>query len=214
MIRESATLKAVLAAFAVVLLIWSATAPANAAPTPAEAFVQELTDDGIQILQNKTLSVAQRRQKIIDLLNAVVDTNRIALFTLGQWRRTASKDDLDSFIAAFHEFTLASYGARLTGTGYSGESLKITGSVARADNDFIVSAKLIDPKDPSDNSSTADFRVMNAGGKFSVVDFSLLGIWFGVAQRDDFLSYLGKNNGNIAALTARLKQSTEKLRTQ
>ncbi len=96
---------------------------------------------------------------------------RIADFTLGQYRRTASPADLAAFEGAFQNYAIAVYQSYFT--KYAGQTLKVTGSQARTPDDFIVATQLIDPNDHSGQQPLeVDFRVRTDTGKPVVVDFS------------------------------------------
>ena len=130
---------------------------------------------------------------------------RIADFTLGQYRRSASPADLAAFDAAFQNYATAVYQSYFS--KYAGQTLKVTGSQARSADDFIVSTQLIDPNDRSGQQPLeVDFRVRTDTGKPVVVDFSVSGIWLALEERDQFTSFLGQNNGNINALIADLTE--------
>ena len=123
---------------------------------------------------------------------------RIADFTLGQYRRGASPADLAAFDAAFQNYAVAVYQSYFA--KYAGQTLKVTGSQARAPDDFIVATQLIDPNDHSGQQPLeVDFRVRTDTGKPVVVDFSVAGIWLALEERDQFTAFLGQNNGNIHA---------------
>ena len=180
------------------------------AATPVETFVQEGIDQGIAVLQNKTLSDAERRAQVRTLLFRLIDAKKIGLFALGPARNKAAQADLDAYIDAFKAFTIASYESRLT--GYDGQALKITASMERAPGDYVVTATLIDPTDPQDtNPMQVVFRVLDEGGKFALVDASIVGVWMGLAQRDDFGSFLAQHGGSVPALTAHLNEMTAQL---
>lgn len=182
-----------------------AVLPARAA-TPVEDFVQQNVDRGIAILKDKTLSDAERRQKVHDLLVTVIDTKKIGLFALGAARDKASQADLAAYSDAFNAFLVADYESQLD--DYDGQTLKVTGSVERAPGDEIVTSVLVDPTDPGDTSLQVVFRVLADNGKFAVVDASIAGVWLGLAQRADFEGFLGQHGGNVAELTAHLKEMT------
>jgi phospholipid transport system substrate-binding protein len=176
--------------------------PASAA-NPAESYVQDNVHKGIDILNNKAASVAQRRMQFETFLLGLTDMKRIADFTLGQYRRGASPADLAAFESAFQNYAVAvyqSYFAR-----YAGQTLKVTGSQARSNDDFIVATQLIDPSDRSGQPPLeVDFRVLTDTGKPVVIDFSVSGIWLAIEERDQFTSFLGQNGGNIALLNSHL----------
>src|SRR5215510_15136309 len=84
-------------------------APALAAANVAETFVDENIHKGLDILRDKRLSATQRRDQFQSLLLGLVDVRRIALFTLGQYRRTARPDDIEAFVNAFKNYAAAAY---------------------------------------------------------------------------------------------------------
>ncbi len=190
-----------------------ATAPfvtAAHAATPVETFVQQSINQGITILKNKALDDAQRRGQVRDLLLRLLDAKKVGLFALGPARDGASQADLDAYVDAFKDFTVASYESRLG--GYDGQALKITASVQRAPGDYLVTATLVDPADPKDtNPLQIVFRVLDEGGKFALVDASIAGVWMGLAQRDDFGGFLAQHGENVPALTVHLQEMTAQL---
>jgi len=82
---------------------------ALAVPNVAESFVDENIHKGLDILRDKRLSQVQRRDQFEGLLLSLVDVRRIALFTLGQYRRTTSPEDMEAFVAAFKNYATAEY---------------------------------------------------------------------------------------------------------
>jgi phospholipid transport system substrate-binding protein len=171
------------------------------AASAAEAFVGDNIHKGLEILNNKKLSTVQRRDQFETFLLALVDIRRIALYTLGQYRRTAAPDDIEAFVAAFKNYAVAVYQSYFS--KYSGQTLKVTGSVDRSPTDSIVSTQLMDPGS-SQPPLQVDFRVRTDTGKPALVDVSVSGIWVSLEERDQFVSFLGQNGGNIRTLIAHL----------
>ena len=198
-----------LAAVAVVSLLMFGSA-AHAA-TPAEQFVQQSADSAVAILKDKSLDAAAREAKLRDFLVALLDLHRMAIFALGPAASSASPDDLNAYLDAYTQFAIANYDSEFG--AYGGEAIQVTGSLPRSDSDFVVNASITDPAAPSDPPDTVSFRVLSANGKFSIVDASVQGVWFTIAQRDDFAGFLKQNDGSVAALTARLRDMAVKLRS-
>jgi ABC-type transporter MlaC component len=96
---------------------------------------------------------------------------------------------------------------------YGGQTLKVIGSVERAPGDIIVNAVVVESVAPSDpNPLPVSFRVAaEGGGKFAIVDASLMGIWLGLAQRAEFGAYLSQHGGDVSALSAHLQDMAAKL---
>src|ERR1700742_4716442 len=177
--------------------------PALAAPNPAEQFVEDNIHKGLELLNNKQLAADQRRAQFEGFLLGLTDMKRIADFTLGQYRRSASPADVAAFEVAFQNYAVAVYQSYFA--KYAGQSLKVTGSQARTPDDFIVATQLIDPNDNSGQQPLeVDFRVRTDSGKPVVVDFSVAGIWLALEERDQFTAFLGQNGGNIKSLNSHL----------
>src|ERR1700761_3081221 len=112
------------------------------AATPAEDFVQTNIQKGLHIL-NDGGSKEQKRAQFRTFLLQLTDLKRIADYTLGPVKNTASPADLAAFEDAFREYAFAVYESEFS--KYSGQTLKVTGSVERKPGDFLVTTQLIDP---------------------------------------------------------------------
>jgi phospholipid transport system substrate-binding protein len=170
--------------------------PAFAQTNAAEAFVSGTIRAGISILNDTSLDAPTRQARFEAFLLDNTDLNRIGIFTLGNAPATPAQRD--AFLVAFRNYALANYRAYFR--SYSGESLRVIGSRQNAPGDTIVRTLL------SDTSGSAilpvDFRVRTDGPKPVVIDVGIAGTWLAVTQRDDFAAFLGRNNGDIAGLTA------------
>ena len=191
--------RTLLAMFAAPLVL---AGPATAAaPNVAESFVDENIHKGLEILRDKRLSNVQRRDQFEGLLLTLVDVRRIALFTLGQYRRSAPPDDVEAFVAAFKNYATAEYQSYFS--KYTNQLLKVIGSTERTPTDFIVQTQLVDPAS-NQPPAEVDFRVRTDTGKPVLVDVAYQGIWLSLEQRDQFVAFLGQNNGNVRSLVAHL----------
>jgi phospholipid transport system substrate-binding protein len=174
------------------------TAPAWAAD-PAETFVATNIQQGFDILNDQSLSVAQRRERFAAFVIALTDVRRVAMFLLGRYASTATPADLEAYVAAYQDYILAVYQSYFS--QYAGQSLRVIESRERAANDYVVRTMI--------TGSNAvpmeiDFRVRTDGAKPVLVDMGLAGIWLALAQRDQFVAVLGQNKGDIKALIAHL----------
>jgi phospholipid transport system substrate-binding protein len=188
-----------------------ALSPVKAA-TPAEAFVSENIQKGLVILNNTSWSKEERRQQFQNFLLNMTDMKRISETALGAARRTAAPADLAAYNAAFKDYAIAVYHSYMA--CYAGQTLKVLGSTDRSANGrslWEVSTQLIYPGN-SKPPLQVQFRLVQDGGRFLVVDFSAEGVWVNILQRDQFKAFLDQNNGNLAALTSDLKTKTANLR--
>ena len=196
------TRRALLSATMFVLPLLAA-GPAAAATNPAESFVNDNIQKGLDILRDKKLNTVQRRDQFETLLLGLVDVRRIALFTLGQYRRSAPPEDIEAFVNAFKNYAAAAYQSYFS--KYTNQTLKVTGSTQRTPTDFIVQTLLVDPS-TSQPPAEVDFRVRTDTGKPVLVDVAYQGIWLSLEQRDQFVAFLGQNNGNVRTLIAHLSE--------
>jgi phospholipid transport system substrate-binding protein len=183
--------------------------PARAA-TPAESFVEENVQHGLAILNDKSLTADQTEQRFLTFLDSLTDVRRIALFTLGSAASAASPTDVDVFVGAFRDYADAVDQSQLA--EYSGETLKVTGSVERASGDFIVNTVIAEPSGRT-TGSEVDFRVSNTGSRMVVTDVSVRGVWLALQERDQFTGFLSQHNNDVKALADDLKRRAASIRT-
>jgi phospholipid transport system substrate-binding protein len=191
----------------------SVFAPAAEASTQGETYISANVQKGLSILNDRSLSEDQRRVQFSHFLLTLTDMKRIALYTLGQYRRGASQTQLDEFSSAFQDYAVAvyqSYFAR-----YSGQTLKVVGSApGSSSTNEIVRTVLIDPNERNGQPPPeVDFRVYYDRGPPIVLDFSYGGIWLAETERNDFSGFLGQNGGDIHALILHLGQLTKQFRS-
>lgn len=202
------------AALACAALAFSATlvvGPLQASPA-AENFVQTNVQHGLQILTNTSLGKQQRQEQFRAFLLGLTDLRRIALYTLGPVRRTASPAEQDAFVDAFRNYAFAVYETEFV--KYSGQTLRVTGSVPHGPGDELVRTVLVDPHArPGQDPIEVDFRVYSSGGHYSVVDIVVAGLDLAITEQDDFGAFLAQHNNDIRALTANLKQRAERVRS-
>lgn len=189
-------------------------APAEAAkpaqPDTAQAFVEQNIEKGYQILRDTKATKAQREATFHDFLLGLMDARRIGMFTLGQYANSASKADIEAFVAAFTDYTAAVYETRLN--KYKDQVLKVTGTQSRAADDVVVSCDVTDPKAPNDPPYKVSFRIRKgADGRFIVTDMNIEGIWQTLSQRADFTGFLQQHGGRLTDLTTDLKRQTTTL---
>lgn len=181
----------------------------SATSSEAEKFVQANIDKGFLILNNRELDAAERRKQFREFLFTLVDTKRIALFTLGQYARQATGDDLEMFLAAYDNFVAAMVQGYFD--WYKGEDLRVANSAARSADDTVVFADILGPN--GSRRFRAGFRVrLDSNGKNVVTDFQFEGVWFALNHRAEFTSYLQRHNGSFAGLTTELDKRTERFK--
>jgi phospholipid transport system substrate-binding protein len=196
------------------IMVFPAQSAFAQAGNPAEAFVQQNVDRGYQILNNSALSGAQRRDQFRDFLLKLTDLHRIGTFTLGQYANSASPADLQAFDKAFTDYAVAVYESRLG--KYSGQTLKVTGSVPRATDDVVVNAVVVNPKAASGQQPIrVAFRVRKTtDGRPIITDLEVEGIWLALSERSDFNGFLQQHGGSVSALADNLRAQADQVRAE
>ncbi len=197
---------------ALLALVLAAMAPMTAAhaASPPEDFIQTNVQHGLTIL-NDGGSKEDKRTQFRTFLLGLTDLKRIAVYTLGPAKNSTSPSDLATFEDAFREYAFAVYESEFT--QYSGQTLKVTGSVQRAPGDYLVTTVLIDPHAQSGQQPIqVDFRVFGQPGHFTVADITVVGLDLAITEQDDFQSFLAQHNNDVKALTENLKQRAANVR--
>ena len=198
---------AVLATF---VTLGFAASPAVAA-SPAEDYISSNVNHGLQILNNTGISKEQKLEQFRGFLLTLTDLKRIAVYTLGPVKNTASPADLAAFEDAFRDYAFAVYETEFA--DYSGQTLVVTGSVPHGTNDTLVMTKMVDPHaKPGDTPVTVGFRVFGTPGHFTVGDITVLGMDLAITEQDQFTSFLQEHNNDVKALTANLKERAANVR--
>lgn len=185
----------------------SAATPA-AADDGARAFTQTMIDNGFAILRDTRMDKAARVSRFNAYIVEHMDARKTALFTLGAYRRGASDSVVGPFVDAFTAYSTAIYGAHLV--DFAGASVRVTGELANKPGD--VTVMTVAEGGPLREPLRIAFRLAGGGGAYKIVDVQVAGIWLSVEQRDQFAAVLSQNRGDIASLTASLKDRTTRLR--
>lgn len=187
----------------------SLCATAALADEKAEKFISGVLDEANAAFEKTDRS--ERDAAIEALVDKYVDWNRVARFTLGQYARQASAEQIAEFKPLYHAYATSVYQGMLE--DYTGEKLKVTGSTDRSPRDIIVDSKVVGAK-PGDQYAdlVVHWRVYRTPeGEQTVIDAGAQGVWLAIEQQSQFKSIIANNGGGekgIDALIADLKTKT------
>jgi ABC-type transporter MlaC component len=178
-------------------------APQAMASPATEAFIQQNFDKGYEILNSTKLSEAQRRGQFRALLLNLVATRRFALFALGPYASGATPQQLDRFVEAFKNYGVSLYEKMLN--RYDGQSLHVTGSSDRTDDDSTVQADIINRDPVSARPISVAFRLRpNETGMWAVTDIVFEGVSVATLARVQLTAMLFQHNGDVSELSRAL----------
>jgi phospholipid transport system substrate-binding protein len=192
-------------------MFFTALGVPGAQATPAsEAFIQQNLDKANVILTTASLSDDERHEQLRALLLGLAASRRIALFTLGPYANGAAPRDVNAFVGAFTNYSMAVYENALD--RYKGQTLKVTGSSDRAADDSLVQTEFANPESTNAAPIRLAFRVRRTeNGAPTITDIQVEGVSFASAQRADFTAYLQQHNGSIPELSKNHNARSEKL---
>jgi phospholipid transport system substrate-binding protein len=169
----------------------------------ASAFVQQ-TGDRLVAVVNGNQSPTDKRRALTQIIEATVDVDGVARFCLGRFWRTASPDQQKRYMTAFHEVLVTNITAKLG--EYRGVKLAVQRG-RQQDADAIVTTIVDRPNNPP---TTVDWVIEQPAAAPKIIDVIAEGTSLRLTQRQDYGSYLTRNNNNIDALITAMQQQKAK----
>ena len=167
----------------------------------ATAFVKQTGDKLVGVV-NGGGDGAAKRAALTRILDVAVDVDGIARFCLGRFLRTASADQQVRYLAAFHEVLVTNIATKLG--EYQGVKLAVV-KARQQEDDAIVTTTVERPNNPPTN---VDWVIGQSAAAPRIVDVVAEGTSLRLTQRQDYAAYLQRNNNNIDALIAAMKQQS------
>ena len=170
-------------------------------------FVGELVNDVITKLSDKSVSSEEKAKFIEKLALEYVDISALGLYTLGEIRKSAEKNEIQRYQVSFEKYFLKSLTSRLN--DYSSSSFEVLGADQKSSNYTIVNSK-ITPKDGNPEIKI-DWRVYTKNPEKPLIrDLIVEGLSLARTQKEEFASILSSNNNNIKVLITKLDEFAKK----
>lgn len=186
-----------------------AAAPARAQQTDiarATAFIQATGQELVAAINATNAPVAQRRERVAQILRRAVDVDGVGRFILGRWWRTATAEQQQEYLQLFEQVLIRNLSARFG--EYQGVRFSLGRTQARTEEDALVSTIVERPGNPAFG---LDWRVAEVGGQPKVVDVIAEGTSLRLTTRSEYASVISRNGGNVAALLAAMRQQIQTL---
>ena len=165
-------------------------------------FVNELVNEAIIKLADKNLNNDEKANFVEQVAIENVDINALSLYTLGELRKSAEKNDIDNYKKSFEKYFLKSLTSRLT--EFSSSKFEVLGEDKKSSNYTIVNSKII----PSDGGAEIkiDWRIYTKNPEKPLIrDLIVEGLSLARTQKEEFSSILSSNNNDIKVLTKKLE---------
>lgn len=176
------------------LFLFSFQSFAQNTPAPKQTaeqagkFVEDIGNKIVSIAREKTTSENKKRDKIISVIDNVIDADWIARFVLGKNYKTADDKQRERFTKLYREYMINTYGPKFK--NYDGR--KFTVNEVKQQGGFYVAKAEFLPKD-SNVPISVDFRVKEKNGKLLILDFIAEGVSLIETQRSEFNSAISQN---------------------
>jgi len=166
-------------------------------------FVQELVQDALKILSDKSLSKEDKSLSIEKIALENVDIRAIGLYTLGETRKKVDKNTLERYQDLFEKYFLKSLISRLT--DYSSQKFEVIDSTLKSSNYTMVKSKILSGGKTPDIQ--IEWRIYTKDPTKPLIrDLVVEGLSLAKTQKEEFQSILISNDNNINALFIRLEE--------
>ena len=170
-------------------------------------FVQELVQDALKILSDKSLSKEDKSLSIEKIALENVDIRAIGLYTLGETRKKVDKNTLEKYQELFEKYFLKSLISRLS--DYSSQKFEVIDSTLKSSNYTMVKSKILSSGKTPDIQ--IDWRIYTKDpNKPLIRDLIVEGLSLAKTQKEEFQSILISNDNNINALFIKLEEFVSK----
>ena len=170
-------------------------------------FVAELVNDVITKLSDKSISTEEKAKFIEKTALEHVDITALGLYTLGEIRKSAEKNEIQRYQVSFEKYFLKSLTSRLS--DYSSSSFEVLGADQKSSNYTIVKSK-ITPKDGNPEIKI-DWRVYTKNPEKPLIrDLIVEGLSLARTQKEEFASILSSSNNDINYLINKLDEFVTK----
>ena len=170
-------------------------------------FIKELINDAITQLSDKNLSNDEKKKFIEKIALEHVDIKALGLYTLGELRKSAEKNNLNAYQISFEKYFLKSLTSRLT--DYSSSKFEIIEEDKKSNTYTIIKSKVT--PDDGGPEIKIDWRVYTKNpAKPLIRDLIVEGLSLARTQKEEFASILNSNNNEIKILISKLDEFVSK----
>ena len=166
-------------------------------------FIQELVDDAVKTLSDKSLTSKEKNSFIEKIAIENVDIEGLGLYTLGKIRKDLDENTISTYQKLFKKYFLKSLTSRLT--DYSSQKFEVLESEQKNANYTIVKSKIAESvKSPE---IKIDWRVYTKNPQKPLIrDLIVEGLSLARTQKEEFASILNSNNNDINFLISKLEE--------
>lgn len=143
---------------------------APAGETPVQV-VQQTADSVVAVLADKSLSSAEKRRKVEDIVYAHFDFETLSRLVLARNWKQMSAAEQAQFVDEFKKHLSITYGKNVE--TYNNERAVVTGERQETGADWTVKTKIVRP---NANDILVDYRLRKEDGTWRVIDVIIEGV--------------------------------------
>ena len=166
-------------------------------------FIQELVNDAIKTLSDKSLTFEEKNIFIEKIAIENVDIKGLGLYTLGQIRKDLDETTLNTYQNLFQNYFLKSLTSRLN--DYSSQKFEVLEAEQKNANYTIVRSTI--GEIVKSTEIKVDSRVYTKNPQKPLIrDLIVEGLSLARTQKEEFASILSSNNNDIKILIDKLEE--------
>ena len=192
--------------FIIIFFIFGLIQNSFAYSSDPKQFIQEVVDEVKKVLA-ETNSKEFKTKKLSEMALKTVDIKGVAYYSLGNYRKELSDEQLKEYLSLFEKYFLKSFTSRLT--DYSEPKIEVISTEVLNPKYTIVKSLLLGTdKKPAVN---IEWRVYTKNpDKPLIRDLIIEGLSLARTQKEEFSSIIETNNGDITKLFITLKEFIDK----
>jgi len=171
----------------------------------AEAFIVKLSNEAKTIVNNKALDEQSRLKKIEELCTAYIDLDKLANYTLGDFKDKITATQKENFNKLFKQYFVKSISLKLN--DFADQELKIKDSKKVSDFNIVVNSSIFSKKDGQE--LMVDWRIYFNGSSLKVLDLVVEGLSLARTQKEEFASILASKSFDELIKILQTKNSTK-----
>ena len=167
-----------------------------------DVFIQSTVNRTAKAL-GTNLTKEEKIDKLKEIASETVDVKGIGFYTLGNYRKSMSKDQIRLYENLFEQYFLKSFSSRLA--EYSNPEIEVISKKLLSKSYTMVSSVLVSTKQRPEVK--IDWRVYTKDPKNPLIrDLIIEGLSLARTQKEEFSSIIQSNDGDINALFSTLKK--------
>ena len=192
--------------FIIIFFIFGLTQNSFAYSSDPKQFIQEIVDEAKKVLVESNTKEF-KTQKLSEMAAKTVDIKGVAYYTLGNYRKALSDEQLKEYLGLFEKYFLKTFSSRLT--DYSDPKIDVVSAEVKNPKYTIVKSVLLaTDKKPAVN---IEWRVYTKNpDKPLIRDLIIEGLSLARAEKEQFASVIDSNNGDVTKLFDTLKNFIDK----